>query len=139
RANRLTKRASRMLDSSLVIQRAFVKENPGSFVTPYFLMRLHFHYGMPMEELDTLVTALKPRLDASPVVVMLKDRLAQLKSLTVGNTAPDFTLNDPDGNPIKFSDIYKQHEYTLLDFWAGWCMPCRRENPNIVAVYNDYK
>ncbi|MFW5832274.1 MAG: peroxiredoxin family protein, partial [Prolixibacteraceae bacterium] len=40
---------------------------------------------------------------------------------------------------VKFSDVYSRNELTLLDFWATWCGPCRTENPNVVAVYNDYK
>lgn len=119
------------------MQEDFVKNNPASFVTPYFLASIQ--YEMEVEQLDSLLTNLDPKLDLVPTIVDLKERVELLKKLAVGQPAPDFTMNDPDGNPVKFSDIYSAHEVTLLDFWAAWCGPCRAENPNVVAVYNDYK
>jgi len=60
-----------------------------------------------------------------------------MKTVSVGQKAPDFTMNDPDGNPVSLSSKVGSG-LLLVDFWAGWCGPCRRENPSIVKLYNDF-
>lgn len=136
KANNLMEQVNELYESTNTIQEDFVKDNPASYVTPYFLERIQ--YGKEADELETLVNALDPKLLTVPSIIQLKDKIVKLKKVAVGQIAPDFTQNDADGNPIKFSDIYSKNELTLLDFWASWCGPCRQENPNVVAVFNDY-
>ncbi len=55
----------------------------------------------------------------------------------VGEKAPDLNYKNIDGEFIKLSDL--EGSVVLLDFWASWCGPCRRKNPQIVALYEQYK
>ena len=60
----------------------------------------------------------------------------KLAAFSIGGEAPDFTMNDAEGNPKKLSDFRGQ--ILLVDFWASWCGPCRRENPHVKKLYEKY-
>ena len=58
------------------------------------------------------------------------------ENLNIGKVAPNFEAPTPNGNTISLEDI--KGKVTIIDFWAAWCGPCRRENPNVVRVYETY-
>ncbi len=117
----------------------YIKENPYS---PYSVAILQKSYmgDFSIDELSAMVDSMQQQvtLQGNRLVKEVAATVAIMKATAVGQIAPDFTQNDPDGNPITFSDVYKKNKLTMIDFWASWCGPCRRFNPTLVKLYEKY-
>jgi thiol-disulfide isomerase/thioredoxin len=98
-----------------------------------FLMARHV---FNVDELGALAGDIKDKETETAKVV--QERLTNLKNVETGSPFVDVELAGVDDKPAKLSSVAGKGTYVLLDFWASWCGPCRRENPNVVALYKKY-
>ena len=95
-------------------------------------------YSMELSQLQALAAKVPAEFKTVPSIEKLLKRIEVLEKTAVGQKFTDFTLPSPEGNPVKLGDIIAKNKYTLVDFWASWCGPCRAEMPNVVAAYKEY-
>jgi peroxiredoxin len=133
--SRLEKEADGVQNEMTDLQKTFIKNHPASYVTPSLLAGIS--YDLEAGELESYLNGLDTAVANTAVIKDLKERVAKLKMVAVGQKAPDFTLNDPEDKPVTLSSKIGS-KLLLVDFWASWCGPCRRENPNVVKVYGEF-
>lgn len=114
----------------------FVKENNKAYLSLLLLENFLVRNYLPVEEIKGYFETIDKSLLGTKSAANIKKAIDGNAGNAIGAAATEFSGPNPDGKIITLKESLGK--VTIIDFWASWCGPCRMENPNVVAIYNEF-
>ena len=114
----------------------YLKSHPKAFISALLIKSLFGEYEPNITKIETLYKGLDKTIQDTKVGKSILKNLSDFKTVKVGRRAPEFSAPNPEGKVVALSQSLGK--ITIVDFWASWCSPCRKENPNMVKLYSEF-
>jgi peroxiredoxin len=134
--NKLRKEYNVFTDEFKTESEKFIVKNPKSIISVLLINTMFAEMEPKLDKIKKLYDGLDAEVKESKVGKEIKTSLDKIDAVAVGQKAPEFSAKNPDGKMISLKESLGK--VTIIDFWASWCAPCRQENPNVVALYNEF-
>lgn len=134
--NMIIKEHNSFQDEMNIISKTFIKENPDAHLSVLLLENFLMRQYLTPEEVKTYYDGLSKEVTTTKSGKKIKEVLESMSAIVIGKPAPNFSGPSPDGKTVSLKESLGK--VTIIDFWASWCGPCRAENPNVVALYNEF-
>lgn len=134
--NKLLKEYQKFQNEMNDYSKKFIKDNPDAYLSALLLENFLMRQYLTPEEVKAYFNGLSKEIQETKSGKKIKTALDATTAIVVGKPAPNFSAPSPEGKTISLKESLGK--VTIIDFWASWCGPCRAENPNVVALYNEF-
>jgi peroxiredoxin len=114
----------------------YIKSHPKSIISALLTKSFFNEFEPNISKIEALFNSLDESIKNTKIGNSILKNLNDFKRVDVGKRAPEFSAPNPDGKIISLKESLGK--VTIIDFWASWCAPCRKENPNMVKIYNEF-